>query len=97
MSVVCRPANPGEHLAARLRARDVADRNRDSAAACGDLAERRRADGRAKRGEERGAGILERRAEPRLDDRDALVGDIDVEPVGAVIEPDAHRAIILTA
>jgi len=42
-------------------------------------------------------GIGDRLARPRLDDGDAIVGEIDPEPVGAVIEPDAHRAIILTA
>ena len=86
-----------EHVAARLRAGDVTYGNRDAAAAAGELAKRRRADWGAKRGDERVVRIGDGRTEPRLDDGDAVVGEIDLEPVGAVIEPDAHRAIILSA
>ena len=81
-----------EHLAARLRAGDVADGNRDAAAAVGELAERRRGERRAERCDERGVRIADRGAEHRLDDRDAVIGEVDLETVDAVIEPDAHTA-----
>ena len=83
-----------EHLAARLRARDVAYGNCHATAAAGDLAERRRVDRRAKRFDERRVRIADGAAKDGLDDRDAVVGKLDLETVDAVIEPDAHGAII---
>ena len=65
-----------ERLLPRLRARDVADRNRDRLPGPDDLAKRRPPERRAQRRDQRRMRIGDGGPEGRLDHRDAVVGKI---------------------
>ena len=79
-----------QRFAAWLGSRHVADRDRDPLARADDVSKRRAPKRRAQRGDERRMRIRQRRPGERFDHRHTLVGQIDVEPVDAVIEMHAH-------
>ena len=85
-----------QHLLPRLRAGDVADRNRDRLSPPEELPERRAAERRADRGQQRGARISDGGSEDRLDDDDPLLREIHLEPVDAIIQTHAHDRASLT-
>ena len=60
------------------------------------LAKRRPAERRADRRGQRGVRIRNRRPEHRFDDRDALLREIHLEPVDAVVQTHAHGGITLS-
>ena len=84
-----------QHLAPRLRARDVADGNRDPLAGAHLLAKRRAVHRRPDRGEQRRARIGGRGPRDRLDDGDALVGKIDLEAVRPVVQSYSHLVSVV--
>jgi hypothetical protein len=78
-------------LLSGLGARDVADRNGDALARPPQVPQRRPSDRCANRAQEGLVRVWHGRAWHRLDDRDAVVGQIHRKTVGSVIQVHFHR------
>ncbi len=86
--------DPRQQTVGWQRAGDVGDHDGETLARRHDLGERPRTQGPPNRGLERRALIGQALDEPRLEDGDRT-RQVDVEPVAAVLQVDAHLQILL--
>src|SRR5687767_2686468 len=82
-----------EHLAPRLRARDIAYGDREALAGAHELAKRRRPERRPDSLQQCFPGVRHLRLEMGFDDGDPLVRKVDVEAVSAVIQAYSHGVV----
>src|SRR4029453_16823826 len=85
-----------QHVAPRLRPRDVAHGNGDPMTRTHELAERRAIEWSPHRAEQRRVRVCDSWSRDRLDDGDPFIRKIDIEAISSVIQLYSHHHQPLT-